>query len=189
MNKKQIFFTIVILVIAGITSWFTWHIIKISSKTHIDQPHNPDSIIINATYTQMDANGNIHHIIHTPKLVHYSYQDATTFQNPDITIINAIGNPWHITADKGNSQYGTTIINLLNNVRLHQAASANNSELTITTVAATIYAHKKYITTANPVTVKKPGIIITAVGANAYLDKKNINLLSQLKEQYDPEKK
>jgi LPS export ABC transporter protein LptC len=162
---------------------------RISTKTHFDQPHNPDAIAINVTYTQMDENGMVHHIIYTPKLIHYPYQNSSAFQEPDITIINLPENPWHITADQGTSQYGTNIINLLNNVKLHQAAGPHNTALTITTNAATIHAHEKYVTTDQAITVKKPGTTITAVGAEAYVDKKTINLLSEVKEKYVPNKK
>ncbi len=188
MSKKQVFFTIVILLIAGITSCFTLHLMKIS-KSHINQPHNPDVIVINAVYTQMDDNGMVHHIVHIPKLTHYPYQDSSAFQKPDIIIMDSPKTPWHITADRGTSQYGTTTINLLDNVKLHQAAGPQNSELTITTDAATIYSHKKYVTTNRPITITKPGTTIKAVGAEAYLDKKIINLLSQVKEKYVPSKK
>jgi LPS export ABC transporter protein LptC len=186
MNKKLVFFTILLLLAAGVTTWLSLQSVKKSTKYHISKPHNPDAFAINATFVQMDNNGHINDIIYSPKLIHYPYQNSAVFQQPVITIINPNTKPYHITAKYGHSTYGTKIINLLGNVKLHQPAGPNNKALTITTSAATFYSQKKYITTDQFVTIHQPGLTTTAIGASDDLNKKIIKLHSQVKDIYEP---
>jgi len=162
MNKKFVFFTIALLLAAVVATWMSLRIVKNTTKQHINKPKNPDAIAVNVTYTKMDKNGQIHSVINTPKLIHYPYLDSSTFQNPDIIMINPHQQPWHITADHGNSRYGTKIIRLFGNVKLQQKAGPNNKKLTIMTDTATMYLHNKYITTDRPVTILRPGNILKA---------------------------
>jgi len=187
MNKKLLFFTIVLLLTAGITTWLSLQSVKKSTKHHVNKPHNPDSFATNITFVQMDDNGQINDIIYSPKLVHYPYQDSAVFQQPVITIINAKTKPYHITAEKGHSTFGTKIVELIGNVKLHQHAGLNNKALTITTSAATFYPHKKYITTNQFVTISQPGLTTTAIGGSEDLNKKIIKLHSHVKEIYEPD--
>lgn len=189
MTRTRILFIIVLLLIASVTSYFTFDMLQPDTNNHINNPHDPDQIAVNATLTQMNKNGTIAHAVSTPRLEHYPYQDSTSFVKPDINIMNKSQNPWHITADRGTSQQGSTTIQLINNVKLHQATGPNNTELTITTSAVTIYAKEKHIITDQPVTIIKPGTIIKAVGAEAYVNSKIVNLLSNVREKHVPNNK
>ncbi len=188
MNKKQLFSTIIILIIAIVSSWFALHLLYTPTNQHVDNPKNPDAIAFNVTYTQMDQNGNIAHQLYSTRFVHYTFENSSEFQNPKITIMNPNGSPWHITADSGTSQQGSSLIHLVGNVKLYQPPSAKNTELTITTSKATIYSDKKYVTTDQPVKIVKPNTIATAIGANANMETKVVNLLSNVKETYVPGK-
>ncbi len=187
MNKKLIFLTIALLLAAGVTTWFALQIVKNTDKQYSSQSHNPDGIAIEVTYKEMDKNGLVANIIYTPKVTHYPYQNSSIFLKPDIIITNPNKQPWHITADHGNSKYGTKIVNLVGNVKLHQKPGPNNKELTINTTKATIYIQTKFVKTNQPVTILQPGSTITAVGATADLNKKIVNLLSHVKEIYVPD--
>lgn len=160
MNKKFAFFTITLLLAAVVATWMSLRIVKNTTKQHINKPKNPDAIAVNVTYTKMDKNGQIHSVINTPKLIHYPYLDSSTFQNPDIIMINPHQQPWHITADHGNSKHGTKEIRLFGNVKLQQKAGPSNKKLTIMTNVATAYLLDKYIVTDQPVTILSSGKII-----------------------------
>ncbi|MCK4608598.1 MAG: LPS export ABC transporter periplasmic protein LptC [Gammaproteobacteria bacterium] len=188
MNKKLLALTIILLFGAVIATSISLQSVKNSTKHHIDKPHNPDAYAINLHYTQLDTNGKVKNIIHTPKLLHYPFENSADFETPDITIINPKAKPWHITAQRGHSVQGTKIVTLIDQVKMHQNASHNNKEMTITTSRATIDLHNKYISTDQFVTIMQPGITTTAIGANADLDKKIVNLLSNVHEIYDPKK-
>ncbi|KPJ67089.1 MAG: hypothetical protein AMJ43_05990 [Coxiella sp. DG_40] len=162
MNKKFAFFTIALLLAAVVATLMSLRIVKNTTKQHINKPDNPDAIAVNVTYTKMDVNGQVHNVINTPKLIHYPYLDSSTFQNPDIIIINPHGQPWHITADHGNSKYGTKEIRLFGNVKLQQKAGPSNKKLTIMTSAATAYLHEKYIVTNQPVTILRSEKLLKA---------------------------
>lgn len=178
MNKKFAFFTIALLFAAVFATWTSLKIVKNTTKQHVNEPKNPDSIAINITYTKMDKNGRVHSIIGTPKLIHYPYQDSSIFQAPDIIIVNLHEQPWHITADHGDSRYGTKQIRLSGNVKLQQKAGPSNKKLTIITDTATAYLHDKYIVTNKPVTVSQSGKI-TKVRADTikYYPDKGIAIL------------
>jgi LPS export ABC transporter protein LptC len=162
MNKKFAFFTIALLLAAVVATWMSLRIVKNTTKQHVNEPKNPDAIAVNVTYTKMDKNGQIHSVINTPKLIHYPYLDSSTFQNPDIIINNSHEQPWHITANNGNSRHGTDVIQLFGNVKLKQNAGSSNKKLAIMTNAATAYLHDKYIVTDQPITILRPGNVLKA---------------------------
>ncbi len=162
MNKKFAFFTITLLLAAVIATWMSLRIVKNTTKQHINKPKNPDAIAINVTYMKMDENGLVHNVINTPKLIHYPYLDSSIFQNPDIVIINPHKQPWHITADRGTSIYGTNVIRLFGNVKLQQKAGPSNKKLTIMTDTATAYLHDKYMVTDQPVTILRSDKLLKA---------------------------
>lgn len=186
LNKKLVFFTIFLLLGAGLTTWLALQSIKKTTKHHISQPHNPNAFAFNITFIQMDDNGQINNIMRSPKLIHYPYQNSAVFQQPIITIMNPKANPYHITAKYGHSTYGNKIVTLLGNVKLRQQAGSNNKELSIATNAATFYPREKYITTSQSVTIQQPGLTTTAIGASDDLNKKIITLKSHIKEIYEP---
>ena len=186
MNKKLVFLIIVLLLTAGITTWLSLQSVKKSTKYYANKPHNPDAFATNITFVQMDANGLINDIIHSPKLTRYPYKNSAVFQQPVITIINPKTNPYHITAKSGQSTYGTKIVKLIGNVKVQQHAGPNNKSLIITTSAATFYSQKKYLTTDQFITIYQPGLTTTAIGASEDLNKKIIKLHSHVKEIYEP---
>ncbi len=59
--------------------------------------------------------------------------------------------------------------------------------ITITTSAATIYPHKKYITSDQPATFIQPGITVNSTGFNADMKQGSVTLLSQAQGTYNPQ--
>ena len=140
MNKKTVFLNLALLFIMLVTGALTyWVISKDNTVQHIVKADNPDAILVNATYIQMDKDGSPHYIMSTPHLTHYAEKDRSEFIKPDITIINVNAEPYRVTANKGNSEHGTEIAHLIGSVKLHQKADKQNKELTILTSRATIY--------------------------------------------------
>lgn len=183
MNKRLLLFTCILLVVAGLTSWITVKIAKKSINHPSNTPHRPDAYMYDIEYKQIAKNGQLKTKLHSPYLEHYPWHDSSKFIAPKITIYRSNQQPWIITANHGTSDHGADIINLVGDVRMHQAAGAHNQELTITTSQITINLKQKLAHTNQPLKLTRPGLLVTATGATANLATKQLRLLHNVHQQ------
>lgn len=182
---KRTFFLATILIFALI---FSGYLIRQITSNRATAAHNstdtPDSFMVNATYLRMDQNGNLHNKIFVTKMLHYTNNNMSDFTNPKVIIYGKDQSPWNITANYGQSEAGIEKVYLWNNVKIHQAASTNNSEMTITTTKLTIFPQTQSAETDQPITIIQPGEQVNSVGLKANLQKGEVQLLSQAKGVY-----
>ncbi|MBN2689344.1 MAG: LPS export ABC transporter periplasmic protein LptC [Gammaproteobacteria bacterium] len=183
--KKSILI-IILLIISGLSTYFTLQLVKDETKTHFNKPKNPDAFITNITYQEYDEQGKLHTTIKTPKLVHYSYLNSSKFEQPIIIIYGKNNDIWRISAVHGTADHGNKTIDLIGDVKLHRPKNANNKAITITTDKATVHPKQKTAETTKPINIKEQGFTANAVGAKADLNTGVIKLQSKVKEIYTP---
>jgi len=178
---------VLILALAG-----SWWLIDHSSESlepqKSSQSNHPDSFMTNATYTKMNADGQLAAELFTPRAVHYPQNSTTHITTPKVIIYSQGLMPWHVSADYGKSIDGTKTILLWDHVKLHRDKGPHNQFMTMTTTKATLYPKRRLAITHQPVTIIQPGTVIKAVGLKANLNKGTIVLLSKAHAVYVPAK-
>lgn len=176
-KRRYFFFALVlVLIVAGL-------IHTISSDFRVKKVNNPDqpeAIMENVTMVQMGPDGYPSHRLISPEIINYQADNVTLSTNPQITLYSPPGLPWVITAKHGKASNGIEKIYLWQDVVVHRPGNKFSPPSTMTTTNFTVYPKTKTGHTDAPVRLTQPGMIVTAVGADADLAKKQISLLSNI---------
>lgn len=148
--------------------------------------YHADAFLENVVAINMDKYGAPHSQIKTKKIIHYPANDTAFITQPLIILYSKDEEmPWLTTAEKGISEHGKEKILLIGNVKIHQESGPNNKEETILTSELTIYPKNDLAKTDKPVTFIEPGTIVNAVGMNAFLKEKRVQLLSKTRGEHE----
>ena len=181
MITKNILLTIALLAVFIGSSMLALITAKKITQVKLPQSTNtPDFFIINSTDTKFNDEGAIQNQIKSAKITHLPTNNIYLFEKPDMIMHTPGEQPWHVTADKGKSEQGRSIVHLWDNVKIVRAASPKNSDFDIATTALTIYPEKRFAETDKPVTIIQSGNITKAVGAKADLKTGIIKLISKI---------
>jgi len=186
--KKYFFFLLLCCGVGG-TSWLLLHSHQETHPVAQGETSRPDAFMKDVLAVETDRQGQIVKTLKTPYLVHYNLNDRAELTDPIYTIYQTDEKqPWVITALSGVSLQGGKTILLNDNVNIHEKQGAHNEDILILTSNLTYYPSEQLATTDKHVTIKKPDLLVTATGMNAYLAQKQIDLLSNTRGTYVPEK-
>lgn len=153
------------LILLSITTASVFFIFNTNIENHSNENKNHlDGYMINAVYDQYDAFGLLTSHLTAPVARHYSFNNSSTFEKPDIIIFNQERVPWHITAEQGSSANGTDVVDLAGDVVIYRSAKGNDPETTIRTTAATLYLGKQEAETNQAVTIIQPHSVTQSIG-------------------------
>lgn len=185
-SSKQYFYLIVLVVTVIFTTWLlTWQFNRTTTSTTQNAPsHHLNAFANDVVALRFDPTGKLINELHVNHLKHY-VDDSSDFVKPTLFVYSEENAPWEIKADFGHAENGIKIIQLWDNVVLHQPSRGTHREITITTTRATIYPEKDYAETDQLVNLVQPGVIIKSVGVRAYFKRGQIELLSKAQGQYE----
>ena len=184
MNKKSLFFTVVILIILAALSIFAISAAKKITIAYTNNPNTPDFFMTNIDYVKFDQEGNISNKFYAGKLSHLPKRNSYIFDDPKMKMYNTDEQPWNITANKGESELGKSKIYLWENVKLIQPAGPNNSAIDVTTSSLTLHPNTKTAETSDPITIVQSDSLVKAIGATTNFKESVVNLLSNVECQY-----
>ncbi len=145
-----------------------------------------DGYMTEAHYTQYDDQGQVHMNMYTPRMTHYDQDSTSYFDKPEVLAYSQQRIPWTIHAVYGKAIHTNEQVDLWGGVVIHQAPQPNYPETTMTTSALTIFPHRAYAETAQPVTIIRPDTHIDAVGMQADFKAGIFKLLSSVRGSYAP---
>lgn len=188
MLTKKYYFLNALLLLIAIVSFFGWYHFATNLST-AKKETSIDAFATGIYGVQFDELGQKQGEINSPKLLHFSSDDSSLLTTPLITLYSKDNKaPWIISSQTGKTFNDTQKIDLIDNVVIHQPSGAQNPDTVISTSLLHIFPNEKLANTDKAVTLVQSGIKITSVGMNAYLDKKQVTLLSQARGFYDPNK-
>lgn len=147
----------------------------------------PDQFMIGVTATKFGETGALHSRLTSPDIRHYPQDNTALVLQPNITVFQDTSPPWHITAKRAQASHGLQVIHLYDNVKMHQAAGADNQETTLLTQAMTFYPDRRFAETQKPVTLLQPHNRVDTVGMEVNMADGWVKLLSQARGVYSPE--
>lgn len=181
---KRTISLIIITALALLSWWFQ----DIWKEAPIIQPekdeHFPDYFMENFTLTNMDASGQPSYILRAVKMLHYSDNDSSELELPEIQFLSKKGD-WTITAEQALILENNNQIQLKTNVQLHRNASAQQSPLTINTEYLSINTETEIAETDYLAQVSSKGLSMTSKGL--VYDSRNgiLKLVSEVKGVYE----
>lgn len=145
-----------------------------------------DGYMAQASYTQYDEVGQVHALLYTPQMTHYTQDNTSYFDHPQLTTFSKKRIPWTVIALQGKAVHDGDQVDLWGGVHIHQAPQPNYPETEITTEAMTVYPHRSYAETHQSITITRPDMHIQAIGMEAYFRAGVFKLLSEVKGSYEP---
>ena len=147
----------------------------------------PDYILTNATRTQMDESGETEYRIFVERLLHFSHDDHSEFDAPVLTIVRDNAQ-WTVTSDAGQALQGGEEIQLWGNVVVIKHKTATEPETKLNTDKLTYWPEQDLAETESPVVIRQGRQNIHAVGMKVKLEERHIELLSNVRGHYEPER-
>ncbi|MBR9910535.1 MAG: LPS export ABC transporter periplasmic protein LptC [Gammaproteobacteria bacterium] len=152
----------------------------------------PTNILVNTRSRRYDSEGQLSSVISASRTRFYqsvagqpAVAERTEIENPDITLITIGSPPWKATADSGRTTENGQVVELMDNVKLRQTESTDRA-VELTTTHLLIKPEQQYAETDKPVTIRSVNDITHATGMRAYLEQDRIQLLSNVRGIYEP---
>lgn len=172
------------LLLAAVGYW------NISPESFMDQPSAAvdesaiDFYAINARSVQYLPDGKLQYEMTADKVEHIKATDVTMLTTPDLQMYRGALFPWHVQSKTGEVSPGGEQVELIDSVRVARTDEKNRTTI-ITSSRMTVFPQKQYAQTEQAVRIDGAGGVTTAKGMKAYLNDSKINLLSNVRGQYE----
>jgi lipopolysaccharide export system protein LptC len=163
---------------------------NISPESFMDQPVSSanesaiDFYAINARSVQYLPDGKLQYEMTADKVEHLKATDVTLLTTPDLQMYRGTLYPWHIQSKQGEVSPGGTQVELIDSVRVARTDDKNRTTI-ITSSRMTVFPQKQYAQTEQAVRIDGAGGVTTAKGMKAYLNDGRMDLLSNVRGQYE----
>lgn len=183
---KQAFYLFATLILLACSGWYfasSGTKFKLNAETLLT---TTDTVVTQLHLRQFSSTGELANSLQSPLIRHVPKNNAHWLKTPHITITKGEQGLWEINARQATAIYGGTKITFKDNVSIHQHKSAHNEESSFSTEALTYYPKTKHAITSRDILFEQPGHKVQAKGMKADLEKKHVELLSQARGVYDP---
>jgi lipopolysaccharide export system protein LptC len=163
---------------------------NISPERFLDKPAAQvdesaiDYYAINARSVQYLPDGKLQYEMTSDKVEHLKATEVTLLTKPDLQMYRGTAFPWHVQSERGEVNPDGTEVELIDSVRISRTDEKNRN-LLITTTRMTVFPQKQYAQTDQDVRIDGAGGVTTGKGMKAYLKDGRMNLLSNVRGQYE----
>ncbi len=177
-------FSVIAALLAAIGYW------NISPETFLDQPVAQvdesaiDYYAINAHSVQFLPDGKLQYEMTADKVEHLKASEVTLLTTPDLQMYRGTEYPWHIQSARGEVNPDGTEVELIESVRIARTDDQNRTTI-ITSSRMTVFPQKQYAQTEQDVRIDGAGGVTTGTGMKAYLKDSRMDLLSNVRGQYE----
>ena len=177
-----------LLLLLAATYWLNQQVQPLPLKPDRNKPHDPDFIISNFSATTLNQEGVPRFLMSAQKMVHYIDDDSTHLEEPQLTSFFPGRPDVHTSARRGEVSSKGDEVFLYDDVRLMRAASATQSEMTLTTTYLHVVPDPELADTDRPVTMTDAYNLVHAVGLQLDNKARVIKLLAQVTSRHEPAK-
>lgn len=163
---------------------------NVSPESFMDQPAASgneaaiDYYALNARSVQYLPDGKLQYEMTADKVEHVKATDVTLLTTPDLQMYRGTLFPWHVQSKRGEVSPGGTEVELIDSVRIARTDEKKRTTI-ITSSRMTIFPQQQYAQTEQVVKIDAAGGATTAKGMKAYLNDGRMDLLSNVRGQYE----
>lgn len=144
----------------------------------------PDGFIVNGQYVSYDHNGRPEVRFSSPRIEQFDGNQLATMTAPEAELFGEPGTrPWTVSADNGSLLQDQNLLYLTGNVQMQQVSEDRN--LMLTTQSLTLDNDTGTAYTDAPVEITDATGITRATGMTAWLNKRILELNSQVEGRYE----
>jgi len=161
--------------------WLNQQVQPLTQKPDSSKRHDPDFIVDKSVTTTLDEGGGPHFVLTAEKILHYPDDDSTSLQVIELLSFEPGQPPMRTYANHGTVLGRGDDIFLHDDVRSVRAASAIQSEMTLTTQYLHVNPGTSVVETDRAVTIVEGRDILHAIGMKFDNKAHVIKLLAQVK--------
>ena len=143
-----------------------------------------DYYATNAYSIQYLPDGKVQYEMTSDKVEHLKASEVSLLTNPDLNLYRGTEFPWHVTSKRGEVNPDGTEVELIDKVRIARI-DEKQRETIITSSRMTVFPQKQYAQTEQAVRIDGAGGTTTGKGMKAYLKEGRMDLLSNVRGQYE----
>ncbi len=173
-----------LLLLAG-TYWLSLQVKPPPHKADDSKRHDPDYIVDNFSAITLDQQGLPRFMMSARKMVHYPDDDSTHLDEPQLNSFYPDQPAIIAFSRKGEISSKGKDVFLRDDVKLIRAASAAQSEMSLSTDYLHVIPEQDMADTDRPVTLKDAHNVIHATGLKFDYKARVVTLLSQVRSQHE----
>ena len=177
-----------LLLLLAATYWLNQQVQPLPPEPDSSKRHDPDFIISKFVATTLNEQGMPRFLMSAQNMVHYPDNDSTHLDEPQLSSLYADRPAVYTSSRRGEVSSKGNEVFLRDEVKLVRAASATQSEMTITTSYLHIVPDRDWADTGLPITLVDAHNIINAVGMQFDNKARIVNLLAQVRSRHEPAK-
>ncbi len=172
------------LLLAAVGYW------NISPESFMDQPDASlddtaiDYYAINTRSVQYLPDGTLQYDMTSDKVEHVKATDVSLLTTPNLNMYRGGAFPWHVQSKRGEVSSDGDQVELMDSVRVERTDEKQRTTI-ITSSRMTVFPQKEYAQTDQDVRIDGAGGVTTAKGMKAYLKDSRMDLLSNVRGQYE----
>lgn len=143
-----------------------------------------DYYAINAHSMQFLPDGKLQYEMTADKVEHLKASEVTLVTTPDLHMYRGTQYPWHVQSVRAEVNPDGSEVELIDNVRIARTDEKQRDTI-ITSSRMTVFPQKQYAQTEQAVRIDGAGGTTTGKGMKAYLKESKIDLLSNVRGQYE----
>jgi lipopolysaccharide export system protein LptC len=187
---QKLLLPLIVAVIAGLSAWLLSYERPEEKGAVATVTDTPDSFVEDVVSRTMDKQGYPRYELRALRLDHYRDDNRTEVQRPYLTVFRPGGRIWTVAADTGTALQNGDEILLHGQVVVRQpedaAQPAGAAEVEIRTREVVVWPQEEFAETDQPATLVHPEGRVQAVGLHAYFRQERLQLLSQVRGEYEP---
>ena len=182
--RNFLFFGAIAALFAAVGYW------NISPERFLDKPvaavneSEIDYYAINAHSVQFLPDGKLQYEMTADRIEHLKTSEVTQVTTPDLHLYRGTEYPWHVQSTRAEVNPDGTEVELIDKVRIART-DERQRETIITSSRMTVFPQKQYAQTEQAVRIDGAGGTTTGKGMKAYLKEGKMDLLSNVRGQYE----
>lgn len=180
----------VLLLLAGLSYGLLRLVESSLREPDANESQAPVLVIERFRAARMSATGLREYVVEAPLLQQLPAQRGTRIEQPVVDWYQPDGETreWRLRSDWGWVAADRETIRLEGDVVMTRAAASGKPPVEVTTQNVAIRPAERVVETAAPTRAVTPGGELRAVGARAWLDREQLELLSEVRGTYEPSK-
>lgn len=187
-NSRRLF-QIVTLGLLLVVGWVLLERTPEVTSTKTASQNQPDYFVEDFTVTATRPDGEVEYRLSAKSMQHYPKAAIWRFTAPHMLYFPGKGEPWRMDAKKGKAWSDGDDILLQGPVAIRRAGGPVNRPMNADTFDLHLKPNENYAFTDKRTVLYSGGMRLAGVGARAYMDQQKLELLSQVKGRYVPEKR
>jgi len=180
---------VLLLFILALAAFLSWWLSSTgpSLKPRVEkQRHDPDYYLVNFTLTTMGDDGSRKHQLSADNMFHYPDDDTASLENPHLVIFHDDADSWDIRAEHGLVSEAGKSVMLQGDVFIEQISTRSDQGMQIITRDVSVKTEEEFASTEQPITIKDRYGVTEAIGMRADLKEHRLQLMSQVRGNYQP---